>query len=317
MPGQIGATAYLGISHETTYGTYVAPTRFFPIKSCSLKQVWAHRPRRVIRGIADNLGYVAGNNHVEGDIVMELMPDVLPYFLYVMRCSVVKTGAGPYQYVTTPVHIGDARSLPGTPKGMSIVLYRGGEVNAFLGCVVSQLKITIEEGIPILTLSIIGSSEVDQADPTPTFIATDLPISAGGFNFQLPTASTVLTVENMTFTVNENAQPQFRLNNTGAAQWVKFGERSVNLEVTRDYEDRVEWDLFKALTATTCTVVLTQGTRSITIKMDNVVRETYEIGDVSDQGSVILASVNYVGNYNAGTSKSYELTIAGSTTNIT
>jgi len=313
MPKYIGAQTQLGLAFETVFGTYVPPTRFFPIKSESLVNNYAHVARRLIRGVADNLGHIVGPNFVEGDIVMELYPDVLPYFLYVSRVSLVKTGAGPYQYVTTPVHVGDSVSL--TKPSISINVFKASESFGFRGCVVSGWEISVEDGIPVLTVHIVGSIESDQADPTPTYLTTDVPVSSPGWAIQVPDAAAILTVEDVTFSVNDNAEPQFRLGANGAA-WVKFGEREVGATVTRDFESRAELDLFKSATATSVTIILTEGAKSVTIKMANVTRETYELDGSSDQGSPVMASINYVGNYNIATSKSYEVTVTGSVTNI-
>lgn len=314
MPQFIGAQTVVGIAFETTYGTWVAPTRFFPVKSESLSEPFAHVARRLIRGVADNLGHVAGNHHVEGDLVMELYPDLLPYFLYVSRNSISKSGAGPWTYTTTPTHVGDSTAL--TKPSISINVFKAGESFGFRGCVVSGMEIGVEEGIPILTVHIIGSQESDQADPTPTFLTTDVPVNATGWNIQIPDASQIFTVENVTWSVNDNCEPQFRLGNTGA-QWVKFGEREVKAEAVRDFNSRTEFDAYKAVTATSFTLILTEGARSVTIKMANVTRETYEIDPSDDQGSPVMATINYMGNYNIATSKAYEIVCISSVTNIT
>ena len=313
MPQYIGAQTIVGISFETVYGTFVPATRFFPVKSENLTEPFKHVARRLIRGVADNLGHVQGNHNVEGDLVMELYPDVLPYFLYVSRVSIVKTGAGPYQYVTTPVHVGDSTAL--TKPSISINVFKAGESFGFCGCAVSGWDLSVEDGIPIITVHIIGSKELDQADPTPVFLTTDVPVTAVGWAIQIPDASAILTVEDVTFSVNDNAEPQFRLGNTGA-QWVKFGEREVKAECTRDFNSRAEFDLYKVVTATSVTIILTQGSKIVTIKMANVTRETYEIDGSTDQGSPVMAKISYMGNYDITTSKSYEVTVAGSLTNI-
>lgn len=313
MPNYIGAQTVVGIAFETVYGTFVASTRFFPVKSENLTEPFKHVPRRLIRGVADNLGHVQGNHNVEGDIVMELYSDVLPYFLYVSRVTIVKSGTGPWTYTTTPAHVGDSTAL--VKPGMSINVFKAGESFGFSGCVVSGWELSVEDGIPLITVHIIGSKELDQADPTPAFLTTDVPFSAPSWNIQIPDASQIFQVEDMTFSVNDNCEPQFRLGNTGA-QWVKFGEREVKAEVTRDFNSRAEFDLYKSVTATSVTLVLTQGSNTVTIKMANVTRETYEIDGSTDQGSPVMAKVSYMGNYNISNSKSYEVIVVTAVTNI-
>jgi hypothetical protein len=314
MPQYIGAQTIVGIAFETVYGTYAPPVRFFPVKSENLTEPFQHVARRLIRGVADNLGHVAGNHNVEGDIVMELYSDVLPYFLYVSRVSIAKTGAGPWVYTTTPAHVGDSVSL--TKPAISINVFKAAESFGFIGCVVSGWELGVEDGIPVVTFHIIGSKELDQVDPTPAFLTTDVPFSAPSWNIQIPDAASITTVEDFTFSVNDNAEPQFRLGNTGA-QWVKFGEREVKATVNRDFNTRAEFDLYKAVTATSVTLILTQGANTITIKMANVTRETYEIDGSTDQGSPVMAAVSYMGNYNIATSKSYEVVVSTAVANIT
>jgi hypothetical protein len=314
MPNSIGAQTQVGLAFETVYGTFVPPVRFFPVKSENLTEPFKHVARRLIRGVADNLGHVQGNHNVEGDIVMELYSDVLPYFLYVSRVTIAKTGAGPWLYTTTPSHVGDSVSL--TKPSISLNIFKAAESFGFSGCVVSGWEIGVQDGIPVLTVHIIGSKELDQVDPTPAYLTTDLPMSAPSWNIQVPDASQIFVVEDITFSVNDNAEPQFRLGNT-AAQWVKFGEREVKAEITRDFTSRAEFDLYKSVTATSVTIVLTQGTNTITIKMANVTRETYEIDGSTDQGSPVMAKVSYMGNYNISNSKSYEVIVSTAVANIT
>ena len=45
----IGAGGYVGIAFETTYGTYVPPTKYFPIKSENLKFMQDTYWRRVVQ----------------------------------------------------------------------------------------------------------------------------------------------------------------------------------------------------------------------------------------------------------------------------
>jgi hypothetical protein len=307
MAGQIQGSTIVGIAFETTYGTYVPPTRFFPIRSESLSEAWNHVNRRLLRGIVDSSGYVAGNHSVEGNITMELLPAVLPHFLYVSRNSIVKSGAGPYVYTCTPTHIGDSVLL--TKPSLSITMMKAGVVFGFTGCVMSQLTITVEEGIPTMSIDIVGSQEATQTTPTPTFLATDLPFNAGQYNIQIPTASQIFAVESFTFTVNDNAEPQFRLSSNSGAQWVKFGEREATLEINRDFESRAEWDLFKALTSTTPKITLTNGASIVDITMPRAIRATYEIDGASDQGSPVMASVNYEASYDVTTSRAYQIVV--------
>lgn len=81
--------------------TYTAPTKFFPFNSESLTSPQATVWRRPIRQSADIIGAVPGNFNIEGDIVMEALEDVVPYFLMASRTAVTKVDASPnYTYVS-------------------------------------------------------------------------------------------------------------------------------------------------------------------------------------------------------------------------
>jgi hypothetical protein len=188
---------------------------------------------------------------------------------------------------------------------------------AFSGCVVTGIEITVEEGVPYMAIEVIGKAEATAASPTYTHVATDVPLSPATWSIQVPTASALNDVESLTWRVNENAEPQFRLSSETAAKWIKYGEREVMLELTKDFNNRTELDAFKALTATTVTVDMRANVGyGVTLLMSNAVRETYEPEGLSDQSSPILASVSYEGCYDTATSKSFELTV-DSAENIT
>jgi hypothetical protein len=302
----IHAQGFMGIAHESTQGTYIAPTKFFPIRSETLTYQQDTQWRRVIRGLADNLGAIKGNSHVEGNIVMELMEDALPYFLYASHCSVVKTGTGPWTYTTTPTH-----TATGTTKaGMSITIVRAGVTFAYVGCVVSGIEFGVDNGTPIATISIIGMDEATQSLPTYAALATSIPFGADQWNVQIPTASQVFDVSDFSCNVNDNASPQYRLNNNTKAQFVTFGRREVTLKTTRDFNGRTEYDAFKALTAQSVTVAWSKGaSASVTISLPNAIRETYDLDGLSDQGTLHMATVQWQGAYDGTTSKSVQLVV--------
>jgi hypothetical protein len=312
----IHAEGYMGIAFETVYGTYVPPTRFFPIKSESLVESFENQKRRVIRGIADNLGHIQGYSHVEGDVEMELMEDVLPYFLYVSRNEVAKTGTTPnFVYTTTPQHWGASTLMP--KPGMSITVVKNGTVYGFTGCATTGMEFSVDSGICQMKMTMIGRAEASQALPTPTFPISDLPFSAGMYSIQVPTASQLFDVNDFTLTVNDNGEAQNRLQNSTFAQWVKFGQREVQLELERDYTDRTEWDAFKLLTAASVTVLVQRNAnKSVQFKLPNAVRDTHEVDGLSDQGNPTMQRTTWEGNYDPTTSKSYEI-ICKCSTDIT
>lgn len=297
----IGAGGILGFALESTPGTYVAPTKFVPINSESIKWMQETNWRRPIRQVAGVVGAVAGRGHVEGSIEMEAFEDVVPYFLDCARSSVVKTGSTNYTYTCTPT----AAAVP--TKTMSITIVRNGVTFGYVGCIVSSFTFTVDNDLLMFNVNMQGTSEATQSTPTPSWVTT-VPFGHGQYNIQIPTASQVFDCDGFEFTVEDNAEVQFRLKNTAGSQFSSFGERSVQLSTERDFQNRTEYDAFKALTSDAITILATKGANnSIQIDVPVAIKDTYEVG-LSGQGELIRASVAWQG-VTDGAGKDYQLTI--------
>jgi hypothetical protein len=286
-----------------TPGTYVAPTKFFPFINESIKFVQETVFRRPIRKSADIIGAVSGNVHTEGDIEMECLEDVLIYFLYASRHTIVKSGGSPnFTYTVTPL----PNALP--VRTLSITIERNGQVFGYTGCVVGQFKFSITDGLLMLTLSIIGQDEASQSLPTPTF-STVVPYGAGQYIVEIPTATAVFDTDTFEWQCNDNATPEYRLKNTGrGAQFVHFGERELTLSVERDFLDRTDYDAFKALTGQSITVTATKGANnSIALLTPVSIKDTYEVG-LGGQGELIRAQIAYRFPID-GTGKSFQIVV--------
>jgi hypothetical protein len=306
VPG-IGGGGFCGLAFESTYGTYVAPTKFFPINSENLHYVQETSWRRPIRQNVDVLAAVPGNVHTEGDIAFDALDDVVPYFLYASRGTIVKSGAGPnYTYTFTPNSLG----VVSTGRSLSITIVRNGIVHAYTGVVVSSYTFSIEEGTLVYSASCIGSDEAVQSAPTPTWPTTYPVYGAGQYVVQIPTSTTVFDADGFEFQVEDNAEPQYRLKNTGrGAQFVKYGERSATFTLERDYDSRADYDAFKALTAQSVTVQATKGANNeISFLLPVAIKDTYEVG-LAGQGDLVRASVAYQCVYDPATSKAFQIVV--------
>jgi hypothetical protein len=313
MPG-IGGGGFAGIAFEVTYGTYVAPLKYVPFNSESLHYVQETQWRRPIRQNVDVLGATPGNVHTEGDMEMDCLTDVLPYFLYASRGTVVKTGTAPYTYTYTPNSLG----VVGAGRSLSITIVRNGLVHAYTGCVVSSFGLSISDGTLIYTCSIVGSDEAVQSLPTPTWAATYAPFGMGQYAVQIPTATAVFDADSFNFQCEDNAEPQYRLKSTGrGAQFVKYGERNVTLSLDRDYDTRTDYDAFKALTAQSLTLIASKGAGdSVTVVAPVSIKDTYEVG-LSGQGDLVRASIAYQLTYDPSTSKAFSIAVVTPTESIT
>jgi hypothetical protein len=268
----------------------------------SLQHQQATRWRRPLRGIADVAGALAGNTHIEGDISCEVTEDTLPHLLRAARGALVKTLTGPFLYTFTP----NAVAVPA--KTLSITVVRNGVAFGYVGCVISSQEYTIDDGVLMATFSIVGSDEADEALPTPTHVLT-APYGAGQYNLQIPTATQVFDTDTFTLSIDDSAEPQFRIKDSRGAQFVKFGERTVELSVERDFEARTDYDAYKALTAqgVLLKAIKTATVEEIDFLVPAAIKDSYEISGLTGQADLIRASISYQGVYNAATSKSYEI----------
>lgn len=305
MPGT-GAGGFLGVAHEVTPGTYVAPVKYVPIQNESLRFIQDTIWRRPIRASADVVGAVDGNARVEGDVSMEAFEDVVAYMLYCARTSVVKTGTTPnFTYAFS----GAAVAIP--PRTMSITVVRNGIVFAYVGCVIGSYTFNISDGLLMFNTTILGRDEAVQSLPTATW-QTGIqagPFGAGKYKLEIPTASQIFDSDNFEFSVDDSPEAQYRLKDTGrGAQFIAYGERSCGLTIERDFENRTDYDAFKALTAQSITLAATKGANnSITILMPAAIKDTYEVG-LSGQGDLIRAAVAYQ-NVIDSTGNAYTITV--------
>lgn len=302
MPG-VGAGGYLGIALEATSGVYTAPTKFIPINNESLQFQGEPQFRRPIRQSADAVWAVPGDASVAGDIEMDALDDVLPYFMTASRMTVTKSGTTPnwiYTGVPTP------NAIPA--KTMSITVSRNGQIFGYTGCVVSSFRFALNDGVLGYNVSILGNDEASQTAPGAITWGTTSPFGAGSYSIEIPTATPVLDTDTFEFTVEDNAEAQFRAKNTGrGATFQKYGERNVQLQLGRDFETRTDYDAFKAVTAQSITLAASKGANnSVSILVPVAIKNSYEVG-LSGQGELLRAQIQYTGIQ--GTPGAYELIV--------
>lgn len=308
-PG-IGANGFIGIAFEVTPGTYVAPAKYVPILSESFKYQQDTQWRRPIRQSADVIGATLGDSRIEGEISIEALSDCVPWFLYCARTTPVKTGVGPYTYAFKP----NALAIPG--KTMSITIVRNGLPMGYTGCIIGDFTFSIDDGMMKMDMNVLGRDEAAVALPTATW-GTSAPFGAGQYDVQIPTATAVLDTDKFEFKVNDNASPAYRLKSTGrGAQFFYYGERSVELSVERDFESRADYDLYKALTAQSITLIASKGaSESIKFEVPVAIKDAYDINGLSSQGDLLRASVKYQAAID-GTGNTYTLTVVTPTESI-
>jgi Phage tail tube protein len=302
MTIEVGGAGWLGIAFETTLGTWVTPAKWIPIRSETLAVTENKQYRMNLRGTADRTGALPSYTHTEGDIVFEVNPEFLPYILYCARTSIVKSGAGPYVYTYTPAHVAAATTATGTTtrKTASLTINRGSNYFGYVGCSVGQMVFsTDEDGMLLLTASIVGTTEVNQAGPfTPSFTATP-PISPGQVTLEIPTASARADARTANLTINDNLIPANRLNGTRSAAYQNWGEREITFTADFDFNTLTDYNIFRAGTFQTATYKGINGTETVTITLNATVMDSYPV-NLAGLGEVNSAAVEMHAFYNTG-----------------
>lgn len=309
----IGAGGVVGLALETTKGTYAPPTKFTPLRSEGLQWQQGTTYRRVIAGTVDPLGAVPGNGHVEGDIDIEALDDVLPYFFRCARGILTKTqtpdggGAGvpgpPNTYELTPAHGAQAS------KTMSLTVVRNGVVFGYTGIVVSSMNFTVDDGMLVSTMSLLGEEESQEVDPgAPTFEETG-PFAAGMYVLSIPTGTQIFDADGFSFQVEDNGEPQNRLIDRRGAAFISYGERNAQLSIDRDFENRTQYNEFKALTEQSVTLRAEKSVDTfIEFNLPRTVLDAYDVS-LGDVGGLIRASATYQGLNDDVVGGAYKITV--------
>lgn len=288
-PG-IGASGVMGLAVESTPGTYAAPTIFFPFNSETLQFMQETNWRRPIRNSASIIGAVPGNVHTEGEITMEALSDIIPWFLLAARTDVVAddTDDPVFEYEFTP----SPRAVP--QQTLSLTVVRNGVVFGYTGIVVTGFTFSIDNGLLNFNVNVLGSDEAVQTAPVPVW-PTTTPFGAGQYEIEMPTGSPISDMDAFSWSTEDNGEPQYRLRGSGerGAKFIKFGEHNSTLTAERDFESRADYDAFKALTAQSLTLVATKSPDEyIELNLTAAIKDTYAV-NLAGQGDLVRGSVSY------------------------
>ena len=302
MPAGIGGGGSVGVAFETVMGTYVAPTIFAPILNESLRYMEEKYYSEQIRQQTIVSDVKSGYYHTEGDIVLEVDPSNILYWLYAGRHVIAKTGAGPFEYRFTPSSAGSASTATGptTPKTLSITIVRNDVVFGYTGCVVGGYEFSIEDGTLRVTLNVLGLAEAVQTAPTESWVA---PILYGadahrvftGASAVAPTFSQVNDFNGFTFRSNFNAEAQNRIQALRSASYISFGITEAEIESELDFLNRTDYD--NMVNNTTRAIKLSSlnggatfaaATDGIEMQGNRVSYDAYDIG-LEGMGDLIMA----------------------------
>lgn len=283
----IGAGGILGVGFETAVGTYASPTKYIPILSETLEFKQSNQYRRPIRASAGQIGVVPGYFDVEGTISMEAIEDACLYFTETSRAIGVKSGSTPnftYTYVPTSVAV-PARTL-------SITIVRDGVVFGYTGCCVTKTTFTINNDVLEMDVDIMGLNEATQSTPVATW-PTSVPYGPGSWTVSIPNGTQVFDLDTFSFEIDDSGAAQNRLKSGRAAQFIAYGQRSVQMTASRDFLDRTDYNAFQAVTGQEITVLCSNGSNnSIQFDIFNAIKDVYQT-NLSGQGDLIRASLTY------------------------
>jgi hypothetical protein len=283
----IGAGGLMGVAFETVVGTYVAPTKFIPILNETLEYKEANNYRRPIRQSADQIGVVPGDFDVEGTITMEATEDTCIYFTEVSRAVGVKTGTTPnwvYTYAPTSVAI--------PPRTLSITIVRDGVVFAYTGVCVTMQTFTVNNNILEYDVDVIALAEATQSAPSATW-PTSVPYGPGSWNVGIPSGTQVFDMDTFSYSIDDAGAAQYRLKSARGAQFVSYGERTIQMTASRDFMDKTDYTAFQAVTGQVILIAVTNGANNgISFSIANAIKDVYQV-PLSGQGDLVRASITY------------------------
>lgn len=249
----IAGNGAVWIGLESAYGTPEDPTAggtgvWCPIISESLAYTEEKYYSPQIRESAIVSSVQQGYYHVEGDIVIEVDPNYLPYFLYASRHSVSHNGG---VYAATPTNIGAAYP-GGSAKGLSIMCVRNSIGFLYYGCVVNTWEFTIETGVLRATLGMLGLGEQDPASTWTTSWIDPVLYGADAHTIYVDAAGTApsfaaadSTFNGFTWRANYNGSAQNRIVPNRAATYIAYGEVEATYETQLDFVSKAEYDAMK------------------------------------------------------------------------
>lgn len=315
----MGGAGIFGLSFEAVYGTYVAPTKWIPIRSESVTHTEDKQILRPIRGLAVASKVKRGYTVEEGDIEFEVTSTNLLYMLYASRVAITKSAGPPYTYNFVPVSVVQPTTGAGAAvrKSLTIQIERGGEVFAYTGCTVTSLSFTIDSGDLICTAHVMGLAlDTAQAAVSPTFPAWN-PFGPGTIGIELPVGGGArIDIDTFSIEINDGGEALNRIKQgSRGPSYIRWGEREVSGSFEHDFSDLTEYDAFNDNTSRDMAVTATNDALSdqVEITLRSLITNTYPI-NLGDIGGLVRATVDFRSVYNG--SPEYEIEIK-STVSIT
>jgi hypothetical protein len=331
MPVGLGAGGAVGVALETAAapGTWVTPAVWVPITEETFSYNEDRYFSEAIRNQTISQAAKQGYYHIEGSLNMEVDTRTLPYFLHASRLGVTKTGASsPFTYKYQP---STGAILPSTNRTLSITILRNGVWFGYSGCVVGSFDITVDNGVLMFNItSLLGTTDIPSAtigSPTPTFTAPQLlgatahSIALGDGALASPAsgvsamagATVTSNFNGFTFTDNENATVQSRINQSRAAAYISFGITEPQVASSLDFLDKTDYNHFIATDSKRMQFISQNGAAdAVYINMYNAIFDEYPVS-LGGWGDLIMADSVMRLISSGGTNPGFDINVLSST----
>jgi hypothetical protein len=304
----VGSLGHIGIAKEVTFGTPVAAADYIPFVSESVVANIEQIISESNRGIYDESPSYAGGKTYAGDIIFDVHPASLGFFLRSALGAPVTTqpdavGAPTvYSHVFKPVQA-PFNELCHLPPYTLEIHRDAASAWRYTSAVVNQLQLQVSTSQKIMrgTASLIAKSGSTLAATTPSletsapFLWNQLAVSLGGSSYAAVEDITIIALNNLEGIMTMNADSEI-------SRIKRNGKRQFTLNMTIDFGDAItEYTNFINQTEQALDLVFTganiSGTfdNSLTLNMPKVRYTAYpvNIGGPGRLTVAVAAAVKY------------------------
>lgn len=302
MTQQRGVNATLMIGFENSaYGT-VATTGFvLPINTCGVVGAKARNSPATITGTRNTVAPFAGNQDVNGPIVIPLDSDAMPYWLVAMFGDPSSTGEDPWVHEYKVAATMPSFSLEEAFTDLASNVYQ-----RFVGCKIASFEATFGgDGELVANLNVLGaqmSHETAAFDAAPTTVSLDRVnnFSAAILEGGSPLSNATEISLNIDFGLDPD---QFLIGSGGIRGDIPEGLVAVTGNLKTLFEDKSLLDKATGDTETSLKITVTESANSI---FELEIQELlYSVNGVPIEGPQgLIVSLDFVGYYTDGSEAS-------------
>ncbi len=269
MAQSTGISAQIGVKAETTYGTYIAPTAFFPLISESVKFDIGRIESKAIRAnrlVMDSGDWAAGQKTGSGQVNLELYDRTSAILFVHALGSVTTTGSGPYTHTITPGNLlGKSLTMQvGRPSTDGTV-----RVFSYLGTKIKSWTLTAKANELVkMTLDVLARDE-DTAQTLASasytsglkpFVFTGAAVSVGG--------SSLSNCREFTIQGTNSLSDRRVVSSALMLEPVDGDQRSIKGTITMEFDSMTQYARYTGATEAAVVLTFTSGSNSITITMN-------------------------------------------------